>query len=157
MSNVTISEGVTASGLDFDAISEYCSIQDIHDRLTSRGFTYYVDRGQDGVDDDDEISAHVVTGIRWAGNMIDAFVPVNGTLARAQQVPILRDLAIDLATYRVVTLCGDEATTALENAFQDAIKMMERFSKGLAVPGLTIPAPYNSGRVPGGARAVNVR
>lgn len=142
-------------------MAEYCSSQDVQNRLTEAGVIYAADRDGDGAVSPGELAAHVTSAIQYAGNLVDAalaayLLPGN---ARGQGNAWLRDRCIDLACARVCSNGGDEVPKRIAAAARSAQKWLDEVRDGdTRVPGLSIPPPYNSDRRTRGLpRAVNPR
>ena len=73
---------------------------------------------------------HVVVGaaLTAAGHIIDGYVRAQYRLPLSSPVPMLTDLACDIARYR---LYNTAATEQVQKRFDDAIKMLVSISKGL--------------------------
>lgn len=142
-------------------MAEYCTAQDVQNRLTESGLIYAADRDGDGAVSPGEMTAHVTSAIQYAGNLIDAAIasyllPAN---ARGQGNSWLRDRCVDIACARVTSNGGDEVPERIGTDAEKSMDMLDEVRSGdLHVPGLTIPPPYNSDRRTRGLpRAVNPR
>lgn len=133
-------------------MAEYCETADVKKRATANGWRYIADRDHDG-----QISTleqgEIDAAIQWAGDDIDAalYPRIETDDARGQGVRYLKNIAVDLAVWRLFTNGGDDAPAAIETAYEDAKDKLKRIKGGESVPGLTMthPRPTNvSARVP---------
>jgi hypothetical protein len=125
-------------------VAEYCSRPDVLARLTTYGYSYAVDRDDlDDTADSTEEARYVDSAIAWAGTLLDEMVAaiVDPASARGQANAWLRDRAIDLSTWRVVTAGGRDAPASLQLSFQGAMDAMDRVRDGAKIPGLVVRHP----------------
>lgn len=126
---------------------EYVDQATVKKRATVNGWRFIADRDHDGVVSDAESDA-VDYAIAWAGRRIDevlnAIIQVSD--ARSQQVDWLKDVALDLAVYRLFTNGGDDAPKSIQDAYKDAKESLKRVAGGMAVPGLVMAHPRPSAK-----------
>lgn len=128
-------------------MTEYVTQAEVKKRATAAGWRHIADRDHDGTLNTAESSA-VDYAIAWAGDEIDAVLApkIEPQDARAQQVRYLRNIAVDLAVYRLFTNGGDDATTSVQDAFDAANEKLDRIRTGMSVPGLRYTYPRPSSR-----------
>ena len=92
-------------------MTEYCTPEDVRNRLTANGYLNVSDLDGDGLVDTDEIAASITSAIEWAGAEIDYALinhqpPYSLPVARASGNIFLRSRAIDCAAWQVTTHGG---------------------------------------------------
>lgn len=123
-------------------MAEYCSADDIKNRLTPLGYKFAVDRDGDGAVNAVELT-RVTQAIEHAGTVIDEAVTarelITASDAREQGSNTLKHLAVDLAAYRVAGHGGRKIPQSLKDAYEDAMERLDRIREGLAVVDLEYP------------------
>ena len=124
-------------------MTEYCTQAEVKKRATANGWRYMADRDHDGILNTSE-SGEVDYAIQWAGDEIDvALAPQIETAdARSQGNRYLKNIAIDLAVYRLFTNGGDDATASVQAAFDAASEKLSRIKGGERVPSLSVLYPH---------------
>ena len=123
-------------------MSEYCTPEDVRNRLTANGYLNVGDLDGDGLVNADELAASISSAIEGAGAEIDYALinhqpPYPLVVARASGNIFLRTRAVDLAAWLVTTNGGRDVPSSFESAFQRAIEMLEGIrDRGHEVPGL---------------------
>lgn len=144
-------------------MSEYCTNQQVIDRLTEAGVKHLADRDRSGRVSTAEATATIGTAVTKAGNAIDfaivSFCPPATARAQASAGTVgwLTDRAVEIACYEACTIGGASAPESVQSAFDRAtLQLLDvRRDQGV-VPGLVIPPPHNScGHA--GVRVVNPR
>lgn len=121
---------------------EYCTPEDVRNRLTANGYLNVGDLDGDGLVNADELAASISSAIEGAGAEIDYALinhqpPYPLAVARASGNIFLRTRAVDLAAWLVTTNGGRDVPSSFESAFQRAIEMLEGIrDRGHEVPGL---------------------
>lgn len=120
-------------------MSEYCTAQDIKNRLTPLGYKFAVDRDGDGAVNAIDLLS-VTDAIAQAGTEIDEAITakrlITSTDARAQGSTILKFLAVDLASHRVAGDGGRKVPQSLQDSYDRATERLDRYFDGLLVDDL---------------------
>lgn len=139
---------------------EYCSTDNIKNRLTTAGVEFAANRDGGGAASSTEIAAYITSGIQEAGTKIDAALVGQAlpSSARAQTaagtVDYLKFLCVDLASFYAATKGGDDAPESIKAAFDRAWGELENIRRRFQiVPGLTYDIPVNGSQ----SRGVLVR
>lgn len=103
----------------------YATQQNMLDRFGERELIALTDRDNSGVMDD----AVLANGLKLADDEINPYLVARYALPPASVPAILSGFACDIARYR---LCGAEVveTEEIRNRYKDAIKFLEKVSKG---------------------------
>lgn len=121
---------------------EYCTAEDVRNRLTANGYLNVGDLDGDGTVESDEIAASITSAIEWAGAEIDYALinhqpPYSLAVARASNNIFLRSRAIDCAAWQVTTNGGRDVPNSFQSAYERAVEMLEGIrERGNEVPGL---------------------
>ena len=128
---------------------EYCSTDDLHNRLTQVGLNYVADRDGDGEMSDVEEGDFITPAIQYAGNIIDGYLAgqVEVGAARGSGNAWLRDRAIDIAVYQAAICGGGQATKSIEDLKDFSLSQLQRVTEGMRIPGYAYPSPVNSAYV----------
>lgn len=130
-------------------MAEYCTAAEVKKRATANGYRLIADRDGDGRLNAQETS-EVTYAIQWAGNEIDVALAqrLEPDDARAQSNAYLRDIAVDLALYRLFSNGGDDVPRSVElgalHEKMGAFARLDAIKGGGNIPGLTYNPPYNS-------------
>lgn len=138
-------------------MAEYCTVEQLIDRLTEAGAEFVADLDHDGELSDAEKSTYLLTAIQYAGNLIDAAVTrcIPLSTARNSGNAWLRDRCLDLAAARAAGHGGRTVPEQLDADRLHAEQQLDAVENGRRVPGLVYPEPgltSRSSRVP---RAAN--
>lgn len=119
----------------------YASQQDMVDRFGEREVIMLTDRDNSGVIDTPLLARMLET----ADDEINPYLQAKYTIPLVNTPPIVRKFACDIARYRC---CGAEVTETEEirNRYKDAIKFLEKVSRGeisLGLDGLNVPQASN--------------
>jgi len=128
------------------AMTEYLAPDDLVGRLTQVGMLYVADRNKDGIVDPTEQTLYVTPCIIYAGNLVDGFIcdqVVVGT-ARANQVPWLKDRAIDFAAHQACHVGAKDIPKSVKEMFEFSIRLMKTIQEGKRIPGYPYVGPINS-------------
>lgn len=125
-------------------MTEYCTATDVQNRLTIVGYLNVADRDDSGTVEAGELTANITSGIEYASGVVDSYIQgrVNLESARNSGNKWLRDRAIDIAAYRVVSNGGRDEIEAFENDYKQTLEWLERVrDDGDGIPGLSIEQP----------------
>lgn len=124
-------------------MTEYCTPDNVRQRLTTAGYKFMADLDRSGSVSTGEVSDTITPAIRYAGNLIDVCVLGIGCeagVARGAANEWLRDRAIDIAAYRVSTTGGRGILQVLKDDYDLAIKLL---GSTKMIPGLVFNNPFN--------------
>jgi len=120
----------------------YATTQDIIDRYSNDTLLLIADRDNDSV-----VDAIVVDQA-----LADASAEIDGYLATKYELPlsvapdVLIRPCVDIVVYRL-SADADMATEERRVRYEDAVKLLERISKGIVSLGLPTPPPSSNGGV----------
>lgn len=141
-------------------MADYCSIQNIKDRLTEAGYKYVGARNGNGTVTTAEQLSYIQSGISYAGNLIDEAVHafIIPASARGSGNQWLQDRAVDIAIWYATSIGGRKPPETFVDAYKDALERLEKVKGGDRVPGLIYPPPpFSRGRSARFPRVVNPR
>lgn len=121
---------------------EYCTTEDVRNRLTANGYINVGDLDGDGAVSGAEVAASITSAIEWAGAEIDYALinhqpPYSLAVARASGNIFLRSRAIDCASWQITTNGGRDVPGSFQQAYERAVEMLEGIrEQGNEVPGL---------------------
>lgn len=104
----------------------YATLQDLKTLCGDEELIQLTDRADPPSGEIDE--AVTAAALAAAGHIIDGYVRAQYSLPLSSPVPMLTDLACDIARYR---LYKTAATEQVQKRFDDAIKVLVNISKGL--------------------------
>lgn len=137
---------------------EYCMPVDVEHRLTANGYKFVADRNRDRQAGAGEVDAYILSGIQYAGQLIDealhAFVAPAS--ARASGNIWLRDRAVDITVWYATSHGGRKPPEPFVNACEDAKQRLAAVKAGDRIPNLVYPPPpFSHGRSARFPRIVN--
>ena len=109
----------------------YASQVDLENAYGTDLVTRLSDHDQDGVADQAPIDDALVA----ASSIIDAYLAARYSVPLERPTPIVRDLCVDIAWYRLA-YSRLKQTTEMRLRYEDAIKLLTRVSEGKASIGL---------------------
>lgn len=135
----------------------YCTTADIEMRLTEAGHKWAITKSGDVSISASQL-ATTTSAIVWATNRINAAIcnQVEPEKAEASGNAYLKDIAVDLACYRVAGTGGRSVPKTLVDAYTAALDQLDRLQDGAQIPSFDYPAPMNAVRVSRGPRVRNV-
>ena len=124
-------------------MTEYCSNTDVSNRFTSSAYLLMGDDDDSGALSAGEIAAAITPGIEWAGSEID-YALVNrqpaydSAAARGAGNVFLRNIAIDLAVWHIVSNGGRDIPDSMQAAYERAVTKLDGIrEEAQLVPGLS--------------------
>ncbi len=140
-------------------MAEYCSTDNLRDRLTTNGIKWAADRenGGDGSVDSTEKSRYLDSSIAYAGNIVDGYIcnQVAVGTARDSGNAWLRDRCLDIAAYRACGVGGRDTPGTIERDYKFTMTELERIKGGDQIPGYPYPGPVNAQAIVRTPRAAN--
>jgi phage gp36-like protein len=118
----------------------YAGQQDIEDRYGADALLLVADRDGDGQADPDVVAQAVAD----ADAEIDAYLAARYQLPLSTVPTVLKRLAADLLMYRLATT-ADLLTEEKRQRYEDAVKLLDRISKGSVSLGLAAPPSSSAG------------
>lgn len=118
----------------------YASPLDLVERFGEPEVRQLTDRAEPPAGDMDEAVA--ASALADASAEIDAYVGAAYGLPLPSVPDVLRRICCDIARY---LLWEDQATEEIRRRYEDAIRLLERISKGVATLGFSEPPPVSSG------------
>jgi phage gp36-like protein len=109
----------------------YASKQDLEDVYGVDLVTRLSDHNNDGVADEEPIEKALVS----ASSIIDSHLAARYSVPLDVPTPVIRDLAIDIAWYRLA-YSRLKQTDEMRLRYEDAIKLLQRIAEGKASVGL---------------------
>lgn len=129
-------------------MSEYCSKDDLRNRLTTNGILWAADRenGGDGSISAAESARYLDSSIQYGGNIVDGYIcaqVIPGT-ARGQANQWLRDRCVDVAAYYAAGIGGRDIPSSLKMSYDFTMAELLRIKDGDQIPGYAYPGPANA-------------
>lgn len=121
----------------------YCTLTDILGRMDEADVIAYTDDDDAGVVDTDKTSQAIAA----ADALIDAHLSSRYAVPMSPVPDMIKKLAVDVAVYEICSR-RDRAPDGRRQVYEDALKLLEKLGRGIAViPGATAaPESVRSGR-----------
>ncbi|MFH5805428.1 phage protein Gp36 family protein [Alienimonas sp. DA493] len=112
--------------LPSDGTPVYAARSDVQKRLSASGYKWISDRDRSGTVSEDELAEVIDPALGYASSRIDYYVSHLATpeVAREAGSGLLRDLATDIAAYRVVTQGGRGGYDQLKDPHDEALAFL---------------------------------